>query len=76
MCSSDLKVQENMEAQGTMSEEQLEMGLSWTRKMMQPLPLFIFGIIGSGIMGFIFSLIISVFLKRDNPNPFTATNEA
>lgn len=70
------KVQENMEAQGTMTEDQLQMGLSWTRKMMQPLPLFIFGIIGSGIMGFIFSLVVSVFLKKDNPNPFSSENNA
>lgn len=62
--------QENMAKQG-LTEEQMQMGIEWTRKFMQPLWLFLFSIIGSVIVGFILSLLISVFLKKEDA-PFNS----
>lgn len=56
-------------AQQSMSEDQMQIALGYTRKMMTPIPLFIFSIIGSAIAGLIFSLLISVFMKKEQ-NPF------
>ena len=53
-----------------MPEDQVQMGLSWTRKFMSPVILFCFSIVGSAFMALIFSLIISVFTKKEQ-NPFT-----
>jgi hypothetical protein len=63
--------QENMAKQG-LSEEQMQMGIDWTRKFMQPTWLFVFSIITNVFLGFIFSLLISVFLKKEN-TPFNST---
>ena len=62
--------QENMAKQG-LNEEQMQMGIEWTRKFTQPLWLFVFSIIGSVIIGFILSLLISVFLKKED-TPFNS----
>jgi hypothetical protein len=62
--------QENMAKQG-LTEEQMQMGLEYTRKFTQPLWLFVFSIVGSVIIGFILSLIISVFLKKED-TPFNS----
>ncbi|MBP6531994.1 MAG: DUF4199 domain-containing protein [Bacteroidia bacterium] len=62
--------QENMAKQG-LTEEQMQMGVEWTRKFTQPLWLFVFSIIGSVFIGFILSLLISVFLKKED-TPFNS----
>lgn len=69
------KAREQLEARGDMTEAQMEYGLSWTKKMMQPLPLFVFGIFGPVFVGFIMSLIVCVFLKREDSNPFSNINQ-
>ena len=46
------KAQEQMIEKGTMSEDQVEMAMKWTRKMMSPMFLFIFSIVGSAFMSF------------------------
>lgn len=61
-------IQKNLVEQG-MSDSQIEKGLSWTKTIMSPLGLVISSIIGMGFMGFIFSLIISIFLRKEQ-NPF------
>jgi hypothetical protein len=53
------------------SEEQLQTTLKWTRKFMGPIPLFLFSILGGAFMAFIFSLIISIFTKKEE-NPFSS----
>ena len=53
-----------------MSEEQIQMGLEYTRKFMTPGWLMLFSVLGSAFMGLIFSLIISIFMKKDE-NPFS-----
>ncbi len=60
--------QEKMMEQG-MDEKSMEMAMDYTRKFMTPIWLFIFSILGSAFMGFLFSLIISVFMKKDQ-GPF------
>jgi FtsH-binding integral membrane protein len=65
------ETQKNMSERGGMSDEQMEMALSMTAKFMTPFWLFLFSVIGSGFMGFIFSLVISVFMKKEQ-NPFNS----
>ena len=63
--------QENMVKQG-LSEEQMQMGIDWTRKFMQPSWLFVFSVITNVFLGFVFSLLIAVFLKKED-TPFNST---
>ncbi|MBP6334484.1 MAG: DUF4199 domain-containing protein [Bacteroidia bacterium] len=60
--------QEKMLEQG-MDENSMEMALEYTRKFMTPTWMFIFSILGSAVMGLLFSLIISVFMKKEQ-SPF------
>jgi hypothetical protein len=62
--------QQSMVEQG-MSEEQIEMGMGYTQKFMTPTWLFLFSVLGSAVMGFIFSLVISIFMKKE-ANPFNS----
>ena len=62
------KTQEDMVEKG-MSEDQISMAVSWTQKLMHPALLFIFSILSGAFMAFIFSLIISVFTKKEQ-SPF------
>jgi hypothetical protein len=63
------KVQEQMTEKGGMSDDQIEMGLRWTRKMMSPIFLFLFSIVGGAFMSFLFGLIISIFTRKEQ-TPF------
>ncbi len=65
------EAQKSMVERGGMSDEQIEMAMSMTAKFMTPFWLFLFSVIGSGFMGLIFSLIISVFMKKEQ-NPFNS----
>ncbi|CAN5628939.1 hypothetical protein BH11BAC1_BH11BAC1_10810 [soil metagenome] len=63
------KAQEDMIERGNMSEDQINLAVSWTRKFMNPIALFLFSILGSIFMSFIFSLLISIFTKKEQ-TPF------
>ncbi len=52
-----------------MSEEQIQMAMTYTAKFMSPGWLFLFSLLGSALMGLIFSLFISIFMKKEQ-NPF------
>ena len=54
-----------------MSEDQIEMAMLYTIKFMTPIWLFFFSVISTTFMGFIFSLIISIFTKKEQ-NPFNS----
>lgn len=54
-----------MVEKGTLSDEQIEMGLNMTKKIMQPGIMSLMTILGSGFMGLIFSLIIAAFMKNE-----------
>jgi hypothetical protein len=59
------KAQEDMIEKGNMSEEQINMAVSWTQKFMNPIVLFLFSVLGTAFMAFLFSLIISIFTKKE-----------
>ena len=65
------EAQKSMVEGGGYSDEQIEMAMSMTAKFMTPFWLFLFSVIESGFMGLIFSLIISVFMKKEQ-NPFNS----
>jgi len=62
------KTEENMLDQNpTMSDEQIELAMSYTRKFTTPLFMSISTIFGTTFMSFLLSLIISIFTrKKDN----------
>ena len=64
------ETQKNLTENG-MSEEQIEMTISYSKKFMTPMWLFFFSILGSAFLGFLFSLIISIFMKKEQ-NPFNS----
>ena len=57
-----------LESNPEISDEELELGLEMTAKFVQPRWMLILGVLGGTFMGFIYSLIISIFTKKDNPN--------
>jgi hypothetical protein len=50
-----------------MSDSDLEMAMSWTRMMMKPWLMAIWGILGNTIAGLIISLIVAIFMKKEKP---------
>ena len=63
------KTQQDLVEKGNMSEDQISMAVSMTRKFMHPGILFIFAVLGTMFLSFIFSLIISIFTKKEQ-TPF------
>ena len=57
-----------LETNPEISDEELDLALSITNKFMQPHWMMIMGVLGGTFMGFLFSLIISIFVKKENPN--------
>jgi hypothetical protein len=57
-----------LEADPEISDEQLDLGLSITSKFMQPHWMMIMGVLSGTFMGFLFSLIISIFVKNPDQN--------
>lgn len=66
------EAQKSMSERGNMTDEQIEMAMSWTAKFMTPFWLFTFSVIGSAFIGFIFSIFISIFMKKEQ-SPFNST---
>ena len=67
------KIQEQWAEKG-MTEEQISVALMWTKRMMSPVMLFIWSIVGSAFMSFLFSLIISIFMRKEG-NPFQTNTQ-
>ena len=57
-----------LESNPEISDEELDLALEMTNKFVQPHWMLILGVLGGTFMGFIYSLIISIFVKKDNPN--------
>jgi vacuolar-type H+-ATPase subunit I/STV1 len=55
-----------------MTDQQLDMALSMTEKFMTPIWMSITSLFAILIVGIIFSLIVSIFLKRDEPKQITS----
>jgi hypothetical protein len=56
-----------LEQQG-LSDEQIEQAMGWMEKMMTPGAMLFTGIFSLIFFGFLFSLIISIFTKKQNPS--------
>ena len=63
----DMTQQKMMEDNPNMPQEQMDMAMSFTRKMMSPGIMFAIGIIFSLFLGFIISLISGVVMKENRP---------
>lgn len=48
-----------------LSDQEIEMALSWTKMMMTPAAMAIWVVIGSAIAGLIISAILGIFLKKE-----------
>jgi hypothetical protein len=59
--------EEQMMAQGKVSEEQMEMALKMAAKFQTPIMLLVMGIFGGAFVGLIVSLITAIFIKK-NPS--------
>ena len=57
-----------LEAQPDISEEELDLALQMVNKFMQPHWMMIMGMLSGTFMGFLYSLIISIFVKKEDPN--------
>jgi len=54
-------------------DDQIETSLTMMKKFMSPGWMFLFTILTYTFMGFLFSLILSIFVKREEQNPFNST---
>ncbi|WP_420151086.1 DUF4199 domain-containing protein [Spirosoma sp.] len=61
---------ERMEAQGNLSDEQIDQAMEISQKFQSPGFTFIAGVFGTLIMGFLLSLIVAAFIRRNKTNPF------
>ncbi len=63
------QVRTKMEAKaGSMSQEQMDQAMSMTERFMTPVWMVIWGLLGNAFWAAVFSLIISFFLKKKDPN--------
>jgi hypothetical protein len=61
---------QQLESKG-ISEDQIEIGLEMTRKIMNPAMMAVFALFGNFIFGLLFGLLASAFTKKDKPfQPF------
>ena len=51
-----------------MTEEQIDIGMKYTKMLLTPIIMSVAVIIWNTIVGFIFSLITSLVIKKENPN--------
>jgi uncharacterized membrane protein YhaH (DUF805 family) len=58
--------QSMLESNPEISDEDLDMALEMTSKFMQPHWMMIMGMLGGTFMGFLYSLIISIFVKKSD----------
>ena len=64
------KARERLEEQGNLSDEQIDQAMEISQKFQSPGFTFIAGIFGTLIMGFLLSLIVAAFIRRNKTNPF------
>ena len=57
-----------LESNPDVSDEELDLALEMTSKMMQPHWIMMMGILGGTFMGFLYSLAISFFVKKTDNN--------
>lgn len=64
------QAREKLEEQGSMSDEQIDQALEISQKFQSPGFIFIAGVFGTIIVGFLLSLIIAAVIRRNKTNPF------
>lgn len=64
------QARERLEEQGNLSDEQIDQALELSQKFQSPGFIFIAGIFGTIIIGFLLSLIIAAIIRRNKANPF------
>ncbi|MDI9880864.1 DUF4199 domain-containing protein [Flectobacillus longus] len=60
------KAEADMEKKG-LSAEQIDQAMEMSKVFMSPGAMFVWGVVGSILLGFVFSLIIAAFVKKDKP---------
>jgi hypothetical protein len=60
------KAEADMEKKG-LSPEQIDQAMEMSKVFMSPGAMFVWGVVGSILLGFVFSLIIAAFVKKDKP---------
>ena len=64
------QVREQLESSGNMSDEQVDQAVEMMGKFQSPGLQFLFGILGTILIGVVFSLIIAAILRKNKTNPF------
>lgn len=64
------QVREQMEEKGNLSDEQIDQAVEMMQKFQSPGLQFFFGLLGTILIGLIFSLVIAAFIRRNKTNPF------
>ena len=73
MVDKILEMSQQQMVERGMPEDQLETAMNMTRKFMTPGWMFLFTILTYTFVGFLLSLFISIFMKRNQENPFNST---
>ncbi len=58
-----------MEAKGNLTEDQIDQGMAFTKKFMQPIPVFIFAFLGTLFFATIASLLGAAFTRKSEAVP-------
>jgi hypothetical protein len=61
----------SMEAKGNLSEDQIDQGMAFTKKFMQPVPISIFAFLATLFFGTIASLLGAAFTKKRESDDFS-----
>ncbi len=64
------QVREKMEEQGNLSDEQIDQALEISQSFQSPGLLFVVGILGTILIGVLFSLVIAAIMRRNKATPF------
>lgn len=64
------QAREKLEEQGKLSDEQIDQAMELSQKFQSPGFTFIAGMFGTLFVGFLLSLIIAAFIRRNKANPF------
>jgi len=67
-----LQAQEEKLLEKGMDEAMIEQAMEMTSKMRSPIVMTVMSFIGTAFMGFIYSAIVSIFLKKEPKDPFAA----
>ncbi|HEY4965675.1 MAG TPA: DUF4199 domain-containing protein [Puia sp.] len=60
----------DMQAKGGLTEDQIDQGMAMTKKFLQPIPIAIFGFLGTLVFGTIGALLGAAFTKKSEASVF------